>query len=346
MSKTIWLSWLMVMVSFALHGQMKPDWTRVSEREVNYPQKNFFTGYIEGNVQQHETVEDAKIRLLQDARGLLSESIRVTVKSRAASHTVSTDERFNAVFTAEVQTATEVEIAGIHSEQPYHDPESGVIHAFVYVSREELAGYHKSNLTMHLTQAEGLLQTARDLEASGEKAKARGQCETAIQLLARVRIAQDLLTAIDINVTSEELQQPRTEALHSRLVQMQAQLAQAVFVYLVSNEYLFDTKVNIVANQPKAELAKSGCSFIDNASKADFKLNINVSTRHANTNNNFVFCYADTQVELYDLHKKKVVYSDEIAQRAGDTSQERAARKAMTEAVKTISEKLKPWIEN
>jgi hypothetical protein len=125
---------------------------------------------------------------------------------------------------------------------------------------------------------------------------------------------------------------------------MQAQLAQAVYVYITSNEYLFDTKVNIVANQLKAEMAKRGCSFVEDPKKADFKISIKVSTRHASDRGNFVFCYADTQVELYDIRKQKVVYSDEIAQKGGDISHEKAARKAMSDVVKIITEKLKPWI--
>jgi len=165
-------------------------------------------------------------------------------------------------------------------------------------------------------------------------------------LLERVRASQDLLTAISTGISSDDLQLSRTETLYNRLAQMQAQLAQAVLVYVESKEFLFKEQVNFVANQLKAELAKSGCSFVDDAKKADFKLNINVSTRYSGNNNNFVFCYADAQVELYDIRKQKVMYSDEIAQRGGDTTQERAARRAMNDVVKTISERLKPWINN
>jgi len=155
-----------------------------------------------------------------------------------------------------------------------------------------------------------------------------------------------MLTTISPDISPDDLQQARTEIIHNQLVQMQAKLAQAVLVYVESKEFLFEEQVNIVANQLKAELAKSGCSFVDDAKKADFKLSINVTTRHANTNKNFVFCIADTQVQLFDNRKQTVVYSDVISQRSGDTSQERAARRAMTDAVKKISDSLKPWIEN
>jgi len=348
MSKNVLLIFFLYTFSIVLYGQ--PHWTVASEREVNYPQKTFFTGYAQGNLRQNETVEDAKNRLMREAQGLLSESIRINVRSQTASRTVSTTvnnrDRFDAVFESDVQTASDIEIVGIRSEPPYYDKATGIVYAFAHVSRQELSNYYKSNLAMNLTQVEGLLQTAKNLEEAGQKVKARQQCDATLPLLSRIRSVQDLLTAINPGISSEDLQQAKTETIHNQIVKMRALLAQAVLVYVESKEFLFDEQVNIVANQLKAELAKSGCSFVDDAKKADFKLNIKVSTRHANTNNNFVFCIADTQVELYDIRKQKIVYSDLISQRSGDTSQERAARRAMTDVVKKVSESLKPWVEN
>jgi hypothetical protein len=344
MIKTIILSILLFTVSFVLSGQEKPLWTQASERDGNYPPKLFFTGYTEGNVQADETVEQAKNRLIKDAQGLLSESIRVTVKNQTTSQTVSTADKFSSVFKSNIQTASNIEIVGIHTEAPYYDAATRIVYAFAYVSRSELTDYYKGNLSVNLSQAEGLLQTAKDLETAGEKAKARQQCAGVQPLLEKVRAIYDMLTTVSPGISSDDLQQTRTEAIYNRFVQMQAQLAQAVHVYVESNEYLFDTKVDIVANRLKAEMAKSGCSFVDDIKKADFKMNINVSTRHAGDRGNFVFCYADTQVELYDVRKQKVIYSDEISQKGGDTSHEKAARKAMSNVVPIISEKLKSWM--
>ena len=345
MSKTILLSLFLSMVSFALFGQMKPRWTLASEREENYPQRFFFTGYIEGNVHQDETVENAKIRLLKEAQGLLTEGIRVTVKSQATSRTVSTEDRFNAVYAATVQTATEVEIVGINSEAPYYDPGTGIVHAFAYVSRHELTGYYKGNVDMNLTQAEGLMKTAQDLEASGEKAKARTQCEAAIPLLARVRAAQDLLTAIDVNITPEGLQQPRTEALYNRLAQMHAHLAQAVYVYVESVEINFSQSSTIIANRLKADLSKKGCSFTDDPVQADFRVKITAKTRFQGNERGFAVCFADVAVGLFDVRKNKSVFEDEFSQKGIHTSWETAGRKALEDAAPAIAKKISTWIE-
>jgi len=344
MAKTILLSLFLSTVSFALHGQMKPMWTWALERETSYPSRFFFTGYAEGNIRQGETVENAKNRLSRDAQGLLSESIRVTVRSQATSHVVSTETSFNATFQGTVQTESEIEIVGITSEPPYYDPETGIVYAFAYVSRPELAGYYKSNLAMHLTQAEGLLQTANELEASGEKSQARRQCEAAIPLLARVRAAQDLLTTIDLNITPEGLQQARTEALYSQIVQMLTQLAQAVYVFVESAETNFSQPVTIIANRLKSALSVMGCSFTDDTAQTDFRLKISARTRYQGIEQGFTICYADVAVALFDVRRNVSVFEDEFSQKGIHTSREAAGRRALEDAATAIAEKISPWI--
>jgi len=322
---------------------MKPDWTQSSVRDTNYPQSLFFSGYMEGSVLKGETVENAKNRLLQDAKGQLSESIRVTVKSQAGTHTISTADRFDATFTGTVQTVADEEIVGLKFESPYYDPETGIIHAFAYVNRRELAAYHKSNLDKDLTQAEGMLQTARDLEASGEKAKARGECKAANPLLARVRATQDQLTAVDN--TPEALQLTRTETLYNNLVQMYAQLAQATLVYMESVETNFSQPSTIVGNRLKSNLATKGCSFIDTPEQADFRIFIKASTRYHGEERGLTICYADVTIQLYDTRKEKVVFQDEFSQKGIHTSQESAGKKALEDTASKIVGKISEWIE-
>ena len=349
MVKAIFLSLFLSTVSFALHGQMKPGWTWEPEREENYPQKLFFTGYIEGNIRAGETEEDAKKRLLKDAQGLLSEKIRVTIKSQTSSQTVSTTtnqtERLDASFASNVQTATDVEIAGIRSEPPYYDKATGIVYAFVYVNRYELTGYHKGNLAMNLAQVESLLLTAQDLETVGEKAKARQQCEAAKPLLAKIRATQDLLMAIDVNSAPADLQQAKTEALHNRLAQALARLAQAVLVYMESAESNFSKPSTVVGNKLKSTLSAKGCSFTDNPAQADFRIQISATTRYHGDERGFTVCYADVAINLFDAHKNKSVFQDEFSQKGISTSQETAGRKALEDAAPVIANKISQWIE-
>ena len=351
MVKTILFGSLLSLVSLALCGQVKPDWTSVAMREASYPSGTFFTGYSQGNVRAGETVQDAKQRLSRDAQGLLSESIRMRIISETTVRSQSTranqSERLIGETVTTIETLADAEIAGINSEEPFHDTQTGIIHAFVWVNRFELSGYHRASLSMNLSQAEGALQTASDLEASGEKSKARQQCQAAIPLLVKVRQSQSMLTAIDASISDEALQLARTEALNNRLVNMQARLAQAIYLHFESAESNFSRQSTVLANRLKSLLSAKGCSFTDNPAQADFRLKIGATTRQhaAYSEYDFVICFADVVISLFDVRRNVSVFHDEFSQRGISTSRDDAGRRALEEAAPVIAGKISQWIE-
>jgi len=121
---------------------------------------------------QGETVETAKKRLLKDAYGFLAEDIRITVKSetnqQSLSKKVNKVEQLETSFKSDVQTAASAEMAGIHSEPPYHDAATGLIYAFVYVKRADLAAFYRNQINLDLNKAEIAVGVAEQLKAAGK----------------------------------------------------------------------------------------------------------------------------------------------------------------------------------
>ncbi|MCL2416698.1 MAG: hypothetical protein FWD02_02020 [Bacteroidales bacterium] len=337
---------ILSLVSLALFGQVKPSWTNASMREINFPSNVFFTGYTQGTAHRGESIAEATQRLSRDAQGLLVESIRVRVESATTSQTISTqinqNERLTSEFISEVRTTTTAEVVGMNTET-FHDRETGLIHAFAFVNRFELIGFYRANLSMNLTQIEGLLNTVQNLETNGEKARARQQLETAIPLIEQVRYAQSLLIAIDQNSSPENLQLQRTEQLQNSFIQQQARLAQAVYVFVESSENLFGANVNIVSSRVKAELSQMGCSFTDDILRADWRLTITVTTRIHGETHGFLVSYADVQINLFDVRRNRSVFQDEFSQRGIAPTQEQSARRALSDVVPIIVERISPW---
>jgi len=337
---------LLSSLSLTLFGQVKPSWTGASMREAAFPSGIFFTGFTQGSVRQGETLETAQQRLSREAQALLAENIRVTIESTTSSHTASTrvnqTEQLTVEFTANVQTASEMEIIGMTTET-FFDRETNRIYAFAFVNRFELIGFYRANLAMNLTQIESLLQIAKNLEADGEKSNARQQLQTAKSLLENVREAQHLLIAIDQNRSPESLQLQKTENFRNTLTQMQVRLAQAVYVFVESSENLFGTNVNILTNRLKAELAQRGSSFTNDLSRADWHLRITASTRFHNETHGFMVSFADVEVNLINTRRDKSVFQDQFSQRGIATNQEQSGRNALSEAVSVIMERIAQW---
>jgi len=353
MRRAIFL-FLAMMCSGVALGQTPPNWLQSDERERNYPSAAFLTGFTPGNVRAGETKADAAVRLRKDAQAELTEKIRVQVSSEKQKRDTRTktqatgkeeSEQIQSVFESSVTTSASLELTGVKTDS-YVDDSKELIYGFAYVNRYELTGYYNASLTMTMQQLESVLNTAKQLETNGEKPKARKQYEEAVQLLVKAEQAQDVLIALDRNANAASLQRDKTGVWRNDIIQALARLSQGVYIYVESSEKLHGQKVNIVTNKLKAELAKSGCSFTENAEKADFRLKIDVTTRETDTIEGIFFSFADAQVELYDVRKQKVVYSDEIAQKGGGVSQDKAGRKAMDDVVPKIFGKLKSWTGN
>ena len=335
-----------MLIPLALFGQEKPDWLDENLRNTKFPANVFLTGFAQRVVEKgiSNEIEQAKL----DAQADLTKQIRLMIKTKTQSSMSSQsingqyDEREN--FENESSVETNAEIVGVKTET-WHDKSANSVYAFAYTNKYELIGYYKSNLSVNLGQIESFIKTAQELETNGEKAKARQQLENAHPIFPKIRYAQDILTALDNNISAEDLQQEKTETYYNTFTQMQARLAQGVYMYVESREDLFGQKVDIVANKVKAELAKNGCSFVENIKQADFCLKLNTSVRQSDSSQGLEFCYADTSVELYDNHKQKAVYSDQISQKGGANTQDKAGRKAMNDVAPKIAEKLKNWIQ-
>ena len=202
-----------------------------------------------------------------------------------------------------------------------------------------------NELTQKIIQTESFLKTGKDLTDNGEKAKAKHQCEEAQTMMADVRRIQESIRNTLPSVSIETLMQQRTEALDNEIKLLSAQLAQAILVYIEYSEDLFGRQVSIISSKLKSQMASNGCSFTDEVSKADFKLTLSSVMRESSSTENFVFCYADVNIDLFDTHKQKSVYSDEISEKGGSTTKEKAARKAMENAASKIMESVAPWFK-
>jgi len=346
------VSFLLPALFFAstIFGQTPPEWMDVATRERNFPNSAFITGLSTGSMRAGETKTDAAARLRKEAQAYVAEAIRVQVSSETQSRDTRTktqttgkeaSEHINSIFEAAVKTSATIELTGVKTDS-YNDDSEGLIYGFAYVNKYELMGYYNASMTMTMQQLESTLNTAKQLETGGEKAKARSQYEEAVPLLVKIEQAQDVLVALDPNASP---QRDKTANYRSDIIQALARLAQGVYVYVESTEDMFGQKVDIVANKVKAELAVNGCSFVEKAEKADFQLRIRVTTRTSDKTDNMIFCYADVAFELFDNHKQKEVYKDEISLKGGSNSLDKAGRNAMSDVAVKISEKLDQWIK-
>ena len=343
MKKTILFMLIIWATTAALLAQ--PNWLDFNKRKAGYPNNVFFTGFDTDYRLPGETQNDAIARVVKKAQGYIAEAVRVQVSVetdlRVSSVKKNESEEFSSVYDKAVKTSSTIELVGIETES-YVDSKEGTIYGFAYVNKYELMGFYKASFSMNIKQLESVLNTAKQLEAGGEKPKARTQYQEAVLLLYKVEQAQDVLIALDpkTNIEREKTVQYRND-INLAL----ARLAQGVYIYFESREDMFGKNSTLVSNKVKSILSTNGCSFTPEIGQADFILKLTANARKHGDTGQIVFCYADVEVELIKNLTQKTVYQEELKHKGGHTTYENAAREAFNEVGKMIAEKLLKWVK-
>jgi len=347
LNRVIILTLCLTSLNNIVKAQNEPAWMTQSWRTEQYPSNAFITGFAQDGKKSNESLAEANERLKDLARANLSESILASVQSVSESYkqsiAIDGSETINENFQTKTNISTNLEINGLRVESFV---KNNIISGFAYANKYEIIGYYKANLNMYVQQIEGFISTATALEENREKSKAKAEFNKTLPVFTEVTKAQGILSAVDKNITDDDLKMEQTMKLYNEVVQANARLEQGIYVYIFTNEDIFGEKTIAIENHLKAILSENGCSFTNDESEADWKIKINATSREYNSLDNIYFSYVDAKVELFKAPSDKHVFQNEFTQKGGSKSYKEAARKAYNEVSKPISEKILTWINN
>ncbi|MGE0089457.1 MAG: hypothetical protein AB7S50_08300 [Bacteroidales bacterium] len=339
---------LFVLAFLTAKSQNEPAWLKDSWRTDQYPANVYITGFVQDEKNKNESTAEATERVKNMARSNLSESILASVQSVSDSYSQSILEKgketVNEKFTSDIKVSTNLELNGVRIESFVKD---NMIYGFAYANKYEIIGYYKANLNMQIQQIEGIINTANELESNREKIKAKNEFNKTLPIFNEITKSQGILTAIDKNITDEDLKMQNTMKLYNDVAQANIRLAQGVLVYIVTNENLFGEVTNTIDNNLKAILAENGCSFTTIEENADWKIMVTATSREYNHTDDIYFSYTDAEVKLFKAPSDKHVYQNVFSQKgAHGKSYSAAAKKGYDDISKQISEKILVWINN
>lgn len=329
-----------------VQAQKDPAWLADSWRTAQYSSNIYLTGYARDEKNTNESTAEAIGRVTAMARGYLSERIISSIKSVNDSYSESISdgksETIKETFQSDIQVSTDLEINGVNVESYV---KGNTVYGFAYANKYEIIGYYKSTLNMKIQQIEGHINTANELEEKREKIKAKEEFNKTLPVFEEIKEAQGILSALDKNISQDELKMQKTMRLYNEVVQANTRLEQAVLVYISTHEDLFGEKISAIESELKAILSKNECSFTTDENNADWKLYVNASSREFNYSNKVYFSYVDAEVQLFKAPSDKHVYQDAFEQKgAHSKSYQAAARIAYKEISNLISDKILNWI--
>lgn len=300
-----------------------PSWCNNEWRSNNYPRALYLQGFIVGEQQMGESIEQTHQRLKEKAQ------------AEALQNIIATQNMIKDIPTLSVES--------------WHNPQTNEVFAFAWVKKEDLTRTLKKQIISHITRAEMAIEEAEGLLAEGEKSAARKAIAKAIEYLQQIEEQQQVAQNVDATTNMEDIAFAESNALKQRATILQQQLKNAVNVYVGGEIKIFGKSYPLFIQQIKQEISLMGCTFTKNEAEADWVVRLHGTTQEYNTMQNSSYSafvvMADVAIEI--AKKGQIIYLGNVSQKGVHTNNtEQAAKEAYSEASKAIAAQINKIINN
>ncbi|MFA6440599.1 MAG: hypothetical protein WCX28_14930, partial [Bacteriovoracaceae bacterium] len=197
---------LLIFLSLTVAYSKAPDWVVNQGKSSKYQEHQFLTGYGLAAVANGSEKEHATEMASANARKNLIEKVRVNIQSTAATKTEEAGDQYSSFFFSAIQSSSSLEIQGLQTET-YYDDDEEVMHAFVYVERDNLVSLYSSKVGSLKKEIEEKVRLAKTLEEQNKSTQALNEYLSCYPLVRQLEESQSILTCIKISTSINELQQ-------------------------------------------------------------------------------------------------------------------------------------------
>ncbi len=298
-----------------------PAWCNDEWRANNYPRELYLQGFIVGEQQAGESIEQVHQRAKEKAQ---AEAI------------------------GGIMPISECQNLSIES---WHNPKTNEVFAFAWVKKTDLVRTLNKQIISHITRAEMAVEEAEGLLAEGEKGTAHKALEKATRYLQQVEEIQQRVQRVDANAEMEDMAFAESNALKQRASTLSQQLKNGVTVYVGGDVSIFDKSYPTFVQQIKQEISPIGCIFTMNETEADWIIRLHGTTREYNTLQTGAytayFVMAEVMLQIVKGHTQSVIYEGSFSQKGSHTiSREEAGYAAYAEVYQQVAAKIKEIINN
>ena len=305
------------------HQVAIPSWCNNEWRANNYPRELYLQGFIVGEQQAGESIEQTYQRLKEKAQAEALQNI-TTLSNK-------------------IKDITHLSV------ESWHNPQTNEVFAFAWAKKEDLVRTLKKQIISHITRAEMALEEAESLLAEGEKGAANKAIAKATEQLQQVEEQQQVVQNIDATINMEDIAFAESNALKQRVTALQQQLKNGVSVYIGGDVTIFDKTYPTFINQIKQQISPMGCTFTTKEAEADWVIRLQGTTQEYNTLQKTTYSafvvMADVAIEI--AKKGQIIYSGNVSKKGVHTNNtELAAKEAYSEASKAIAAQINEIINN
>ena len=344
---------------FAFGHNTAPLWCSDTWRTSNYPHELYVKGFVVGELQSGESIEQVLQRIKEKAQAEAIQNITTSVEYTSVSM-VQSDQQIGTMGFSEMTRELFSTSTTIHSTlkdipnlsvESWHNAKTNEVFAFAWVKKTDLARTLKKQIISHVTRAEMAIEEAEGLLAEGEKSAARKSIARAIEYLQQVEEQQKVVQSVDSNTDMEDIAFTESNALKQRAAILYQQLRNGVFVYIGGEVTIFGKAYPTFIQQINHEISSIGCAFTTTESDADWVIHLQGTTREYNTlqTGNYIayFVLAEVALQIMKGNTQSTIYEGSFSEKGSHTlNREEAGYAAYAEVHHQIAAKIKEIINN
>lgn len=329
-------------LSLRVWGSYPPEWEEYT-----------FGGYLydiqsDSNSQnQSETL--FKNQLLDIARANLAKQIELKIQDYAQMKATVVDGHSHITYNSETKFNTKANLRFVET-QIFYDANKKEGAVIAYISRERIQNFYSNELLLLNNKIEHVITTAENYISEGFKAQAVAELKTAQPYFVAM---EEPLGWMNIFGTSQSELNQWQNKLNNNVQKIKRLLAEQQYgtrIYLECTADLFGTPYPLLEKELKGLLSKIGCSFIQDATSADWTISVYCSAREANHvimgDMHAYFSYVDAVITMDKGKGSQRVMEDAVSEKGGDTRSYQAAAQAAYKQIKEIlAERLKQNIQ-
>ena len=334
-----------------------PMWCNDEWRAGNYPHELYVQGFVVGEVQAGESIEQTLQRIKEKAQAEAVQNITTSVEytsssivqSDQLSGTMGFSEMTRELFSTSTTIHSSLKDIPNLSVESWHNPKTNDVYAFAWVKKTDLVRTLKKQIITHVTRAEMAIEEGEGLLAEGEKGAARKAIAKAIEHLQKVEEQQKVVQSVDSSTELEDIAFADSNALKQRTTVLYQQLKNGVTVYVGGDVSIFDKSYPTFIQQIKQEISPTGCTFSMSETDADWAIRLQGTTHEYNTlqtgSYTAYFVLAEVTLQIVKGNTRSVIYEGSFSEKGSHTlNREEAAKEAYKKIILLINDEIKQQI--
>ena len=302
-----------------------PSWCNNEWRANNYPHELYLQGFIVGEQQAGESIEQTHKRLKEKAQ------------TEAIGNIITISNKIKDISNLSVES--------------WHNPKTNEVFAFAWVKKEDLTRTLKKQILSHITRAEMAIEETEGLLKDGEKGAANKAIAKAMEQLQQVEEQQRVVQNVDATINMEDIAFAESNALKQRVAALQQQLKHGMAVYIGGDVTIFDKSYPTFIQKIKQEISPVGCTFTTNEAEADWVIRLQGTAREYNTLQTgaytVYFVLAEVALQIVKGNTQSTIYEGSFSEKGSHTiNREEAGYAAYAEVYQQVATKVKEIINN